>query len=152
VQAAREPHSTPSIEDGDEAARAGAWSDAVAIWSRLLGGDQAEAATARLRWFLDEAAGTDSRPGIRQRTLFLVGVALGALGTACVLIGTSQDGLVRNLLATAAWVSYLLTAILAVRYARRSGHHRHATAPLDPVDLQHAVTLAARLDRDDPHA
>jgi hypothetical protein len=154
VSSASTAQRTSSIQDGDEAATAGQWSRAIAVWRAQLDGPERDAATQRIRWFLAESPGGhaafDAPVGIRQRTLLLGGVASGIAGTACVLIGVDQDGAVQNALAVAAWVLYVLTAILAVIYARRSGQQPTGDhQPLSPTELQRATTLAAAVDH--PH-
>jgi amino acid transporter len=142
---------TPTVQDGDRAANAGHWSEAIAVWGQQLSGPERDAATQRIRWFLAESPGgrpvRDAPAGVPQRTLFLAGVAFGIAGTACVLVGVDQDGNFQNALAVAAWVLYVLTAILAVFYARRSGQREAGNHTLlSPADLQRATTLAALVD------
>lgn len=149
---------TPSIEQGDEAAALGEWQRAIAIWEISLASGRREAATRRIRWFLEEASpGTSSLTGRthgRQGAvvILLIGVGCGLAGTACVLLGEHRTGTAQDVLATLAWVFYIATAGLAVAYAYRVGRFAEQSPPgLEPDELVRANQLAASLGSDHAH-
>jgi len=142
---------------GDEFARAGEWAQAVAAWNRALDAGDRQAATQRLRWFLDETdgpgAGTAARaaPQRAGRVRLLLAVAGGAIvGTVCVFLGQDQTGSARNVLAAVAWLAYIAAAALAVTYAFASGRRVRSTdAGLTAAELCRARDLAAVISRSD---
>lgn len=142
-----------TISDGDDAAKAGNWSQAVAIWERHLESDHPDAAVQRLRWFLQEASGTRNQPRryANAPVTLLVALGCGLIGTASVLIAEGQSGSVATLLAAVAWLLYITSATLAVAYAFIVGRTpAQGETPLSPAEVERARRLASSLDRDRP--
>lgn len=143
---------SPSIEAGDRAAATGNWVQAIAIWERLLDTPDRKAANHRLGWFLDEstteASVTGFDPGRRfeSRRLLLASLVCAVAGTALVFVGQGQSGTARNLLAALAWVLYIATATLVVRYAFASGASPHREIPgFTESELHRARAIASSL-------
>lgn len=141
------------IEAGDKAAADGEWVQAIALWEQVLDSPQRHVATGRIRWML---ANTGDAPadhvdeighGNSRVRLLAAAVACAAVGTACVFLGQHQTGAMRNVLASAAWALYIVTAALVVAYAFGRRPSREASTPPDltDVELGNARQVAARL-------
>jgi len=141
---------SPSIGAADEAAANGNWTQAIAIWERLLDTPDRLAATRRIRWFLETSteSGTSSRIEVKRRStrkwMLLASLACAFIGTACVFLGHETSGKVRLSLAVIAWVLYIATAIMVVAYAYASGSSPSTvTASLSTAELHRVRQLAA---------
>lgn len=151
AQTESEPVS-PSIGAGNRAAATGDWVQAIAIWERLLDTPDRQAANQRLHWFLDESTteasiwGFDPERQFDRRRLLLASLVCAVAGTALVFVGQGQSGTARNLIAALAWVLYIATATLVVRYAFASGASPHREMPgLTESELHRAREIASSL-------
>lgn len=141
---------TGQLETGDQAATAGNWVQAIAVWEQVLVTDEGPDATRRIRWFLAEASPREpvrENPWHRRVTRLIVAIGCAVAGTACVLAGQEVTGSARIVLAATAWVFYIAAATLSVAYAFGAGNHSSCSdaSRLEARELRRAHDLAREL-------
>jgi hypothetical protein len=126
--------STDPLSEGDAAAVAGRWPQAVAAWQLALTTPSRSDAIERLSWFVTwrsnespTQAGKRLWPSSAMTALSLAAAA-GSVATALVLIADGTGGLWRPILVTGAWVLYSAAAVLSLVYAVRTGPRRRSAA------------------------
>jgi hypothetical protein len=126
--------STDPLSEGDAAAVAGRWPQAVAAWQLALTTPSRTDAVARLSWFVtwrsnESTAQSDKRPWPSSAmTALSLTAAAGSVATALVFIADGTGGLWRGILVSGAWFLYSAAAVLSFVYAVRTGPRRRSEA------------------------
>lgn len=143
VRSADPPTPDDALAWGDQLARQGAWSAAIAHWRTALVGRQRAEASQRIRWFLDQTEQGSSAAERRRsrqkayRALLAAAVAAAA-GIGVTLIGVGERS---ALVATVAWMCFIGAMALTVRFTVLLGSNADPPQLLTRDDP--AVTIAA---------
>ena len=114
------------IARGDSQARLGEWSGALAAWQTALDGPEAERASKRIHWFLEEteqyrngaASGRTRRMAYR---VLMAATIAACLGTTATVLGSSRSGTEGTVVAISAWASFAIAIGLTLMFARMLG-------------------------------
>lgn len=135
--------SASGLDRGDASALAARWREAVSAWEGMLPTADGDRARARLSWLADQ--GTVSGNSTSDRWWsgpIAVGFGAVVVATGLVLVAEHQSQTISNLLATVAWLLYVVGAGCGLLYAYRHRPRQLATTDTTLVERARAVAIA----------